>query len=234
MTNEMQPNTPSENHQHYPFGARLKSAREARGLAHKDAAAQLRLNERVITMMEKNDYPTDLPITFIRGYLRLYGKFLEIPEQEIKLALEPLKPKPLPQASSLSTKEQEDASKQPYYMSFFTYFIVMTLIGFIGIWWFNRSVPEASSAKADNTSLVLPEEIRLDEFMPSASSSPLLDNALDNTLDSKIGLPLASDNHTNSPAYITKPQTAAPEIASAPVETDNDEVYEETDNARAE
>ena len=44
--------------------------------------------------MEKEKYPNDLPTTFIRGYIRSYGKLLQIPEYEIKKAIEPIKSKP--------------------------------------------------------------------------------------------------------------------------------------------
>lgn len=122
-----------------PFGSRLQSARETLGLERCDAAQQLRLNEKIIIMMEKDKYPPDLPVTFIRGYLRAYGKLLQIPEHEIKLAIEPIKQKPttlgpLPTLSSVSLTKTSN-----YFMRLLTSIIVLTLIGLAVAWWYTHS-----------------------------------------------------------------------------------------------
>ena len=74
------------------IGARLKSARESRGLQQQEVADELKLNKKFILMIEDNNFPPDLPVTFIRGYIRSYAKLLEIPEHEVKKGLEPIKP----------------------------------------------------------------------------------------------------------------------------------------------
>ena len=72
-----------------PIGAR-KTAREAMGLDSKDAAAQLRLNESIILMMEK-DQPDNLPMTAVRGYIRARQDYYNL-IMRIKQAIEPIKP----------------------------------------------------------------------------------------------------------------------------------------------
>src|SRR3990167_8776134 len=96
MTNDTQQAYSSEQ-KFAPFGARLQSTREAQGLERRDAAAQLRLSEKIIAMMEKDRYAPDLPPMFIRGYLRAYSKLLQIPENEVSKAIEPIQPKPIPE-----------------------------------------------------------------------------------------------------------------------------------------
>lgn len=120
-----------------PFGARLQSAREVLGLQRKDAATQLRLNERVIIMMEKDRYPVDLPVPFIRGYLRAYAKLLQIPEFEIKKALEQIKPKTFtPPTAPLTPKTLTSGN---YFMQIFTYLLIITLIALVAIWWYSHT-----------------------------------------------------------------------------------------------
>jgi cytoskeleton protein RodZ len=138
MTNDIQPSSSTE-HKPVPFGSRLQTARESLGLERRDAAAQLRLNEKVIIMMEKDRYPADLPVTFIRGYIRAYGKLLQIPEYEIKKAIEPIKPKPATQSILLTPQPLEPITSSNYFMQFFTYLIVITLIGLVGMWWYSHS-----------------------------------------------------------------------------------------------
>lgn len=141
MTNESQQTFNTPDQKPAPFGTRLKAAREALGLERKDAAAQLRLNEKIILMMEKDRYPIDLPVTFIRGYIRSYGKLLQIPEYEIKKAIEPIKPKQNNQTTTAPAKLSIPMTSGNYFMQFFTYLIVITIIGLVGVWWYTHTGP---------------------------------------------------------------------------------------------
>lgn len=96
MTNMTQQTSGTESRQ-IPIGAKLQSARESMNLDRKDAAAQLRLNENVIDMIENNSFPDDMPHLFIRGYIRSYGKLLQLSDEEIQACLAPLQPKPAAQ-----------------------------------------------------------------------------------------------------------------------------------------
>ncbi len=148
MSNETQQPTTSDQTQ-ATFGARLKSMREAKGFDRKDAAAQLRLTEKIIAMMEYERYPADMPITFIKGYIRAYGKLLQIPEHEVKKALAPIKPKPIVTSSVATTKKvSEPLTSGNYFMQFFTYLIIFTIVGLVGMWWYNH--PTLTTNIADN------------------------------------------------------------------------------------
>lgn len=136
MINEILQQNTTEQKQS-PFGTRLQSAREAAGLERKDAALQLRLNEKVIIMMEKDRYPVDLPITFIRGYLRSYAKLLQIPDHEVRKALEQIKPK-VPIQPVVPTLAPLPVTSGNYFMQIFTCLIIMTLIGLLAIWWYSH------------------------------------------------------------------------------------------------
>lgn len=131
MTNDTSISNPS-------FGARLKLARETIGLETKDAASELRLNEKYILMMEKENYPTDLPLTFIRGYLRAYGRLLHIPIDEIDQALEQFK-LTNHSADLLTATSYPPITHDHYFIRFSTYLILLTFFGLMSMWWFTRS-----------------------------------------------------------------------------------------------
>lgn len=122
-----------------PFGARLKSAREAMGIDRKEAAQKLNLSEKVILMMEKDRYPIDLPVTFIKGYLRSYGKLLQIPDYEVKKATDPIKPKHTPNLGVASTKNFEPMATNNYFMHSFTFIILLTIVALVTMWWYTHS-----------------------------------------------------------------------------------------------
>ena len=81
-------------HTYTSFGIRLKAARETMGMDIKEAASQLRLPERTILALETGEYDSNLPLMFIRGYIRNYSKLMNIPENEVKDALLLLQPQP--------------------------------------------------------------------------------------------------------------------------------------------
>lgn len=142
---------PTENVQAASFGAKLKAAREALGLERSDVAAQLRLGEKVILMIEKNAYPPELPVTFLRGYLKSYGKLVHIPEFEITNALENLKHKSGHQPTAFKYQQNVVATfSGHYFMQFFTYLILFTLLSLAGVWWYTHN-KFAFQANAEKT-----------------------------------------------------------------------------------
>src|SRR5579862_5647278 len=136
MSNET-PQTNTTEPKQLSFGDRLKSTRESKGLERKDAAAQLRLTEKIIAMMEYERYPVDMPITFIKGYIRAYSKLLELPDHEVNKAIAPIKSRPQVQ-SSIKKLAPIPMTSENYFMQGFTYLIAITLITLVGVWWYNH------------------------------------------------------------------------------------------------
>lgn len=156
MTHDNQPISLSDEPTSSHFGDRLRTARESLGHEAKDIAAQLRLNPNIILMLESSQYPQDLPLTFLRGYLRSYARFLQIPEQELNDALANIKQKaaaPAPSAPATPTERgfiaqlcltrDEFSRSSNRFMQVFTYVIVFTLIGLVGSWWVGHTPTSA-------------------------------------------------------------------------------------------
>jgi cytoskeleton protein RodZ len=140
MTNETQ-HTPPLDQKKLSFGARLKSVRETKGMDRKDVATQLRLSEKKIAMMEYERYPADLPVTFIRGYLRAYGRLLQIPEHDIKYAIELIQPKAILQSKIRpNTLDITMSSSSNYFMHFLTFIIILTMAGLVCMWWYTHTI----------------------------------------------------------------------------------------------
>jgi cytoskeletal protein RodZ len=130
------------------FGIRLQTMREERGLDRKEAASQLRLPEHIIVMLENGEFNPKLPRTFIRGYIRSYSKFLELPEQEIQNVLELLNPPPTTEPEpATSFISEQNPSAPPFWgtrwrspqsrmlTQLFSCLILLTVIGLMGVWW---------------------------------------------------------------------------------------------------
>lgn len=228
MTNETEQSNPTDI-KTIPFGNRLKSARESLGFDRKDVAAQLRLNEKIIVMMEKDRYPADLPVTFIRGYLRAYGKLLQIPDYEIKKAIEPIKPKPnLLSAAPTSFTTPPPVTSGNYFMQFFTYLIVFTLIGLVGMWWYSHSTGmgpmlsenTVSAPSPDHAALAMNTQNESPLPPPEATPAAAADATPAAPLDSGLmanATPTPAQNNVDTSAKITNDTdvvSAAPKVAT--------------------
>lgn len=65
------------------IGARLRAARQQRGMTTENVAKQLRLDVTVVNALE-NDDREHLPAPiFVQGYLRSYARLLGLPENEL-------------------------------------------------------------------------------------------------------------------------------------------------------
>lgn len=151
----------------HPFGLRLRSAREAMGMDRKEVALELRLQEKMIIMIETGEYRTDIPMTFIRGYIRSYSKLLGIPEKEVLEAMELLNPKPLvnqaekPATPAYVTVQSPMSSIEDQFMPrqfasifkpLFTFILALTLIALLSVWWqSHKSTPH--NIQTDTTTL---------------------------------------------------------------------------------
>jgi cytoskeleton protein RodZ len=156
------------------FGTRLKVAREALGLDRKEAAAQIRLQENMIAILENENYPQDLPITFLRGYIRLYAKFLQIPENEVKQALELIQPKPV--INETASLPAAPLTSSNYFMQTLTYLVMVTIISLVGIWWYTHSNSEP--VVAENATPSISDKMTPIETLPTLHSNDSPTSAL--------------------------------------------------------
>lgn len=64
-------------------GAQLRAAREALGYTLEQASRHLHLDMQTIASIESDQYPAHIPATYLRGYLRAYAKWLDMPADAI-------------------------------------------------------------------------------------------------------------------------------------------------------
>ena len=71
-------------------GQILKQARERAKLSSQDIADKMKLKRTLIEDIEQDNYDINLSLTFVRGYLKLYAKHVQVDESEILNAFEKL------------------------------------------------------------------------------------------------------------------------------------------------
>jgi cytoskeletal protein RodZ len=74
------------------LGAYLRSAREQRGLDIRDVALQTRISITFLKALEEEDFSKLPGEVFVKGFLKNYGRFLNLPEEEVMKRFAELKP----------------------------------------------------------------------------------------------------------------------------------------------
>jgi cytoskeleton protein RodZ len=146
--NEQQEQTSQEPVQALP-GKKLRAAREARGLSREEVAAQLRLQVRLITALEEDDYDTLPGQTFVTGYLRNYARLLELPEDSfVPPELSSSEPPPLVSTSA----SRKQASSHDWFTRLATLAIISAIVLSVVMWWMQRE-------KAEQAAVVTPPTV---------------------------------------------------------------------------
>lgn len=224
-----------------PLGAKLQSARETMRLDRKDAAAQLRLNESIIDMIETNSFPESMPPIFVRGYTRAYGRLLQIPEDIIQAGLEPIKPNPptlAPQAPPTDLPAKPSAASvmlnsSNNLMKIVSAGVAITLLSLVIAWWIGHSTKSAPAIIARNNpaaeAINMPAGISVQSTNPAAPpvtasaqqaaiAPPAPAKAIqDNNAAPRTGINVAATNNAaETSAFVAAPTTAA--AAASPSE----------------
>ncbi len=129
-------------------GKRLKQAREAAGMSRSELATQMRINERMVAALEKDDYEALPSATFVSGYLRSYARILGLPEDKFAKPVDStIEPPSL--VSTIGGEDQVSSRDLP--VRLVTYLLVAAVVISVGMWWF-------SGHKSNDTFTVGPEQ----------------------------------------------------------------------------
>jgi cytoskeleton protein RodZ len=143
-------------------GAKLRSAREARGWAAAHAAELMRLPVGVVEALEGDRYADLGAPVFARGHLRRYALLLELPVEPLLDAYDrshagPALPSLIPQASAHTpVREEGDRLRVPVAAWYAVGLAVIAAAAAAGWWWWSQrpaaeAAPEAAPPPAAGT-----------------------------------------------------------------------------------
>ncbi len=152
------------------LGARLRSAREARGLSVHKAAQEMHVSDDIIDALEQEDFASLGAPIFVRGHLRNYARLLGLPEDEI-LAAEHTADKL--ESPPLITQQPGGAHAfgQRFAMPVIS-IIVMVLLLVLGVvWWQHRPAEQSAATLAEHAMSTTPQPV-MPATPAAASMSP--------------------------------------------------------------
>ncbi|MDO4434242.1 MAG: DUF4115 domain-containing protein [Alysiella sp.] len=135
------------------FGLQLRQHREQKGLSIGEVSERLKLPARQIEALEKGDYELLPEPVFIRGFLRSYGRFLDMPEADLNAYLTHFSPPTKThRVSSSSTTQQYSERKAPKPFPTWIFGVLAAIgIGYGVYAWQNKSQIEHAKQEAENS-----------------------------------------------------------------------------------
>lgn len=145
-------NTESKQDENTPLsvGTKLRQTREKLGLTQKDIADHLCLRQITIRDIEEDNNSSGLAPTFVRGYIRAYAKYVNLPEEEVSQPIEV----PVSHAQPLPKREFRDFKSAPVkgfplnkstthkkrdsWLMLITWLILLIVVGLSGVWWWQN------------------------------------------------------------------------------------------------
>ncbi len=175
-------------------GQLLKEARERANLSIQDIADKVCLKKSLIEDIEGDNYELDISLTFLRGYIKLYAKQVQVSEVEVLAAFDNLNTqnKEPAKVKSFSRRVANQANDDK--LMLLTYLVILVVIALVVIWWFQQdkdtsepltlpiqpSISQAEQQDPDalKTERTLNVENELDSNLENISDSVLNDNQL--------------------------------------------------------
>ena len=182
------------------LGILLRAKREQKQLSIGEVSERLKLPARQIEALENGDYNNLPEPVFVRGFLRSYGRFLDLDESTLNDALENVVP-----SEKVSKAIQHDGSlnfanetpKRPFPTWIFG-IIGVAIIGFGVYKWQTKSQTEHANAK---------QEAESKPLIASETAKPALDNP------NVVVKPMtASDTQTQTATPASAPAGVAGEL----------------------
>ena len=197
-------------------GEILRKAREAANLSTQDIASKIRLKNTLIEDIEQDNYDINISLTFIKGYLKLYAKQVDIPESVIVEAFEKhnTQKKEPAKLQSFSRRVTHQANDDK--LMLVTYLIVAVVIALAVAWWFQQTDNETES-----TTPIASQ--RVTEALEPVNQDPNNQNPV-NTQEDAVISSSELDDTPSSPLTSSEidNDSAVEDIATSASEAEND------------
>ncbi len=158
-------------------GELLRIAREAKGLSQEEVAKKLNFLPLYVPALEDEKFEPLHSITFVKGYLRAYARFLEIDADEVLRCFAVHHPELVEQETQQPVEVMKSDKSTSIIFKLFSFLVVVALVSVIIIWWQSRSEEPLSSASnqdvqvdtLDGNTIVAP--VQLETSTPNQSTA---------------------------------------------------------------
>lgn len=193
-------------------GELLKKAREAKGLTQEDVAKKLNFLPLYVPALENENFEPLHSVTFIKGYLRAYARFLEIDADEVLRCFAVHHPELTKQEIHQPVEVMKpEKNTSSWLFKLLSLIVIIALVAIIIIWWQSRSaepLPNVSSQgiqvdTLDGNTIVAPVKMDQAPAIKPVATEPKKADQL--TADEEKALQLAAEKLQVQPAVTEQP-----------------------------
>ena len=204
------------------IGALLVEARENKNLTAQDIADEMNLTLSVISKIESNEFKQDIPLAFIRGYVRSYAQKVGVDVETICVefdrqtggSIEPVQN--LKVVSDFKIRRREINSSS-FVFKIVTFLIIISLVAFAGWELWKR----LSNGDSNNTEVTNAIELNTESDVSAADS---IGSSLN---DDSQSIALSTETQTaesQTPQSFESQNSVQPSSSSALASTENSEI----------
>jgi cytoskeleton protein RodZ len=208
-------------------GESLRKAREDRGWTVSEVAAQLNLTPQRLTQIEQGAFDQLPGHTFARGYVRAYGKLLEIDQSRLVLEFDQFTGSDAAGSSVHSLGRIEEPVSYSQHILRTVSFVLLLALAALGFYWWQ----EQAETKVDDLAVVGIEQIEV-EGADGTTQIHQFDEPEDQAVlaaqaDGEVSLPLLAAPGEEQPVAVVPAEPGTSEIplpaattsATAPAES---------------
>nr|WP_314265533.1 cytoskeleton protein RodZ [uncultured Moellerella sp.] len=182
-------------------GQLLSQSREQLGITQEMVAARLCLKVTVVREIEEDIKPAGVEPTFLRGYMRLYARMVNIPEADLLTLLNKEAPMQVSNVSPMQSYSLgKRRKKRDGWLMKITWLIVIILVTMVGVWWWqdNQAQQKELVSMAEQNGRMISQQEDNNSDTPADASS------VDASANETTGTPLdnltegAAANNTNT------------------------------------
>lgn len=121
------------------LGAQFRQAREALNLSLEDVSKQIALRPAILTQIENNEFvQKNVPATFMKGYVRNYGRFLRLPETLWENLSFGEDEKNDLGKNARATRSVNQYSSHSRWVGYLTALVLFVALSMTGLWWWQN------------------------------------------------------------------------------------------------
>ncbi|HEF8771530.1 cytoskeleton protein RodZ [Providencia manganoxydans] len=156
-------------------GKLLSQARERMGLTQEAVAERLCLKVSTVREIDEDIKPAGVEPTFLRGYMRLYARMVNVAESELNALLKTGEPIAMSTVSPMQSYSLgKKRKKREGWLMKVTWLIVILLIAMVGVWWWQDHQAQKSelTTMANQNDLILSQQNNVENSTESPSDVP--------------------------------------------------------------
>lgn len=186
------------------LGEQFRQAREALNLSLEDVSKQIALRLVILAQIENNEFvQKNVPVTFMKGYVRSYGKFLRLPESLWENISFGEDEKNDLGKNARATRAVNQYASHSRWVGYLTALVLLIALSMTGLWWWQTY--QKSNEERDTL---------VQNYVSNSENAQTAENTVSQPVDTTTIQPQAAQTVASPSTSVTESTTNNVEVAN--------------------